>query len=368
MNKNDNATPLTLDVNNETGNSGRKKNIKRILGFFYLITFVALLYAGITYIRKPKTTEETPSTSITETPTEQAGENPIPSPQFANQYPDGKPNTRVQLAIQKFPAFPKTGNVYEIKNEGYSDQQISQLASEIGFTKKPALYDSKIDGKIYIYSQDGVGSLRVEAKGRMIDFKGDTPPTENISGTINNEEISKAVFAFLEKIKIIDTNSLSLKTASAVNIDEPGSGKPANAINAQFTKKVDELPLYASTFDTGVVTATLNNKKEIIALYVDDIGELTEKGRYAIKDESEFKETLGEAIVQSLYGKNITSEYDTTVFAVTSVLVNQIELSYVQDTTQNILQPVFVLRGNAVLNTGGGAQAVLYLPALSKLQ
>src|SRR5258706_13484729 len=101
-------------------NNVYKKNIKRILGVLYAITFIAILFFGLNYVKKTKTTTETVPSSITETPNTPRGENPIPSPEYASDYSSDKPQTLVQLGIRTFPTFPESEKAYEIKDESYS--------------------------------------------------------------------------------------------------------------------------------------------------------------------------------------------------------------------------------------------------------
>lgn len=342
-----------------------KLRIKQTLGILYITTFIGLAFVAWNYFKAESSQQRSVETYPSPVQ-ERTGDNPIPAPKFASEYSSDKPTTNVQITT-RVPLLPTTAKVYEIKNATYNDEQITKLASNLGFTKKPTIYDSKIEGKIHIYSQDEVGTMRVEAKQRIIDYKSVKKPDESIQRTTNQQQIQDRAKEYFSSLQIIDTNTIEVKNFATVNIDEPGFGTP-NAINIQFIKKINNVPLLAATYGTGIATITLNNKDEVIAFYIDDIGDLEDKGDYALKDENELKETVNEASIQSITGGKITSEYDTSSFAVESVGVSQIELAYVQDANQEILQPLFVLRGRALLNDKTYAQAVLYLQALSKRQ
>jgi len=142
--------------------------------------------------------------------------------------------------------------------------------------------------------------------------------------------------------------------------------KQPNTISVSFIKKIDNIPVFASSYETGEININFNADKEIISVYIDDIPQIFGKQNYPALSKDQLVASLKSATLQSLNNGKINIA-DIDLGMVQKARIKNITIAYLQEyrIDQTSLQPVYVLQGEASLADGTSVPTVFYLPALA---
>jgi hypothetical protein len=310
--------------------------------------------------------------NIREEKTNQLGTETVPAPKLST----------TQIYKDKFPITFSIENkdldlmtnlpVYKLPSSPLSKSSADNIAIKLGFKSQPLVADSAIGGLTYLYSQNNAG-LRILPKQRVIDYKSGTLPAGTFETAPKKEVLANMAKDFLSKNELVNNvDELRLDKFSLLNINPAGEineTKKSNVASLTFIKNLNNLPLLASTYKTGMVHAMFNNNLDIILVYVDDVPELVNLGLYPLKNYDDIKNTIDQATVQSI-------ENTQYVFGqlpenhIKSVEIDKITTAYIQEyeADSQFLQPIYILEGIAATQEGNNENIVLYMPALKSSQ
>lgn len=334
--------------------------IRLLIVLLVIVATISVVYIKITINSKSKKTN-------------QQSVNP---PKIENYFGN---NLKINYDLDKnaFNNFPTTlSYIVQTMLEGFTQEDLNKIASSFGFSNNPLEFNDVKDGKIYIWNNDRY-NLVIYSKLRNIEF---TPSfnTESMIKTSPNKQLSDndyknmAINLLSEKLNI-DKKSLKFSNFVYLKIEK---GLEGFRVTTKEDSEITQVNLYSSEGPLPIFTVNPRNSQVYIQFTKD--GEILSisasfnskyglsETEYKIKDYKEVIETFDDSVLVSLNDSNVNLP-GLAPEDIKNILVNKISLVYLQENSTNkILQPVFLLEGNAtVKGFDNEITASLYLPAFS---
>lgn len=323
-----------------------------------IISFLLLLGVGLGVLWqrfRPETRRETPP--------------PLPKVEISSNLPqDGLGSYSFRASLPSL----ETAAVYQYYlADGDSKEKARAWAKVLGFAGEPQEVADSLRGTLYRWAEAG-RVLIIDSQATNLSFavdllaapevlKGSFLPTFESAAAIIERTLAELSPAFggsnLLKFDVSKSEALVAGAARAkkVTVDE------ADFVEIHFTSSIKDQPAVSEVGpDIDPLVAWVGRDGKLLRLELQVVGSLGEKvGDYPLKSLEEVKEGLegGEGVVI-----NSTLEGDQEIVSTT---ITQISLGYLlPEAHAQIIQPIFILRGQARTAGGQTGEVIVYLVAL----
>ena len=323
-----------------------------------LIVIIGVVMVGVGLLvlltKGPVTTEPRPELPVVEiTPV-------VPQP-AAPRY-----TLRASLPqVIKLPVYQYEGDVVA--------QFIARWPKALGFSGEAQEIEDALEGTLLLWSKEGE-TLVVAADGSSLSYRVDLPTTTKPTGVFGSflpsfeaaAEIVKGTLTELgtlsELLKHDPTKNQALKTG--VSLVQETTLDEAELVEIHFVARIGNYPIYLSNPPLAdPVLAWVGRNGKLLRLEYRPLGTVGEKiADYPVKDEEELRRDLergkGTVVSSSLEGGE----------EIVSVIITKVSLGYLQPQFgATVIQPIFVLSGQAKAASGKTGTVTLYLPATTAL-
>jgi hypothetical protein len=251
---------------------------------------------------------------------------------------------------------------------------INKIASNFGFENDPIKVNDVKNGEIWIWNGD-IHSLVITPKNSEVQVSSTKPLRTILQNTINKQlsdnEYQLLAREFLEnKIGLTSENSVF---AGFTYFDSSSSDEHLNKTSKE-NADIIQLNYYQSSSVYPILT-TNPDRSPIYVQLLRDGTTLTSNviygvqfdnslNEYPIKNYEQFSKELGNSVLVSLDGGNINIP-DIKSSDISNITADEVSLAYLLDKpTQTILQPIFLIRGQAlVFGSSEPVEVVMYLKA-----
>ncbi len=264
---------------------------------------------------------------------------------------------------------PENLPIYTLKTAPFSFDESTDIAKSLGFSEILRSLDDINLGKVYV-SYENAGSIRIVPSLRLTDFKARVEYDLPDKTFPNDEELKSIAKNYLVDKGLVSEENLEFSQIRFLNlsIDQISivEKNSANIADVQFREKLGQYPIINVTTGVGTINVKINREGKVASVYVDRTGTISEQKEYPTKTFEELESLMIEAKIVALDQGNINL-FELTEEEIVSIAIDKAHIAYFQEyeANQALLQPVFVLRGNAELKTRGTVSATLYLPAIS---
>ena len=256
----------------------------------------------------------------------------------------------------------------------FGEEEAKQFADSLGFTNEPIVAEDVSEGTVYLWSGPK-DNLIIYTKSRRIESGLNQTPTNVINKQLTNEAVAKISEDFLRKNFLTPSENISFsffsffKSAGVPEGLYQSDREEASIYQVNFSPVASEFklltldprsaPIYVWVLPDGTISKAVIGKNFEVAFSEE---------KYALKNYSEFTNSLNKAILVTLDDGNILLSV-LPKKDVQKIIVEEIELVYLKDSSDSkICQPVFLLKGKArVQGYEDEVNAQLYLPALKNL-
>jgi len=244
----------------------------------------------------------------------------------------------------------------------------SGWAQALGFSTEPQVIEDALEGILYLWSEDGQTlvinedasslSYRVDLKADPTVLAGSFLPTFREAATIVRRTLEE-LGEVSELLEHDVTKNKALKTG--VSLVQETSLADAELVEVCFTTKIGGYPVYLESGpDWDPVLAWIGRDGKLLRLEYHSVGNLGEKiADYPLKNEEEVLEGLegGEGTVVS---SNLEGGQE-----IASVTITRVSLGYLLPSPNTaVIQPIYVLQGQARTDKGKFVQITIYLEAV----
>ncbi len=284
-----------------------------------------------------------------------------------------QPGGAVQYSLRaSLPAVENMG-VYEYAPlDSARDAKTSSLRwpGVLGFSGKAQEIEDALEGTLLLWSkegqtlvvnEDGTGlSYRVDLKSDPSILAGSFLPTFEQAASI----VERTLTELGPPSKLLEYNNFKSETLkTGVEYVQETSSEEAELVEIHFVAKIDEYPIYLEKGPQwSPVLAWVGRDGKLLRLEYTPLGNLGEKiADYPLKNQEELLRDLerGEGTIAS---SNFEGGEE-----VVSVAVTKVNLGYLLPSPNaNIVQPIFVLQGQARAKSGKTGQVTIYLEAVSR--
>lgn len=260
--------------------------------------------------------------------------------------------------------------IYEFISPKVTYQSSLETARKLGFSSDPFILTDASQGTVYLWSEDSK-YLKIVPSQNIIDYKNSII---SINKTIlpNDELLIEAAKKFLQDSQLIDTNKIKLYKIQFFDsgVEDFFTLKDradADLASVLFQESIDKYPIINPSPDVGTINVKVNTEEKIVAVYLHQLKNVKRGTEYPLKSFEEFEISLAKATIHSLDNGNIDllriKQEDTE-----KVYIDNLSIAYLTEfsSSQEILQPIFLLSGSAKLRDGRLVSALLYLPAISE--
>lgn len=344
---------------------------KRNIVVFLIVVCLAAGIVAIAYLNKDSHTQDTASSEQSQTPQDEQPLNlpKIKKPDLKNEYPEINPAYQVKTDFPNTIPLPSKLAIYTFEKNTFEKKDISDIASNLGFTSEPSTSKNYLGETIYSY-YEGTKTLEVLSNQKIINVHTGKTYENSITIAPDRDTIQKTVNDYLKKNKLIEENEVVeiLSTQPFRKDEDEGSQifnmtEPILGISVTLTKKTDGYPIVESGSQKGNIEINLNSKLEIVTLRMSIISGITKKDEYPLKNKDQILDQLLEATLSEI---NVASPGELYSSSITTITVNNVQVVYVpfRDNDQTIVQPIYALKGFATFFNGHTAPVILQLPAI----
>lgn len=298
---------------------------------------------------------------------------PLSYPKEATIVGEGLPAIKISFSFSKDTKIPSTINVYKIepadedKNRAFFDNVSRSLGATISAETKTLGQE-----KMYTVIQDNFYFTGNLLSGNF-SFTGKSTKTIDAA---DEDSIKLSVWDTLSLLNL-NSNVINRPNISYYNYlgDELSPSKNialSDVISVSYQPSVDSLPVVGLGLGENPLSILVDRKtKNIIRLdYAIPKINLKETGSYSLLSLAELGKLPPDRFkLLSLVdeGGNKLANYNLNDFA--SINLNSLSLAYyITPEVQTLLQPVFVLKGNAVLKDGRRGIITAILPAVKNIK
>lgn len=293
---------------------------------------------------------------------------PLPQPKIPSLLEGSYPVESI-LKKQDF-NFPSKAPVLKLEKTPLQDQDIKNIADNLGFTSDPLIVEDVFDGKMYIYRSEE-SALTVSLKNQEFDYTLNKVPSyinkqpsdaalistaKNFltqTGFVSSEDIQFASFVYLKQISSQGLYPTNKEDAILyqVNFSSVISNTTILTLNPQNT------PVYVRLLPDG----------SVFKAHVNRLGTISKSAnQYKLKTYDEVISNINNVVLISLDDGNLHLP-DISNKSIKKISIFSIELAYLLDTPTSVtLQPVYLLKGTAdISGFPTEVSASMYLPAIS---
>jgi hypothetical protein len=343
--------------------------MKKISGFlkkywlFILLPILITILAGF-YFNRPKTEQK----SVVKLP-------PLTKPEINSQ---ASIIPEISQLEKNFPVFNQEAEVYQVKDNSFSDQEAINISKKFGFQENPKATRDNINGSIYRWSNE-TSNLSVYLRNGEINYGLNLLKNPQlIEGEPPSLEEAELNFrSFLKENGLFDSEKVSLELKKA-NFAKINKGYfEETTVNDQGKKLAYlEFVYKINNFEVqGIgpiqINVYLGPKSKIVNLnFMKTFNQIADFNSYPLKSKEEILQILKNK-PQITFLRNPNSELEEEVLLeyalqqIKELTFDKIELVYFKgDSQQSFLQPVYLISGDAYLPDVGHLNAGFYLPAV----
>lgn len=295
----------------------------------------------------------------------------IPKPEIS-YYPINVPPTFSPELQKKISSLKNQLEVYQVSTYFLSNSEVSAIAKNLGFSNQPTTSTDQNGATSYIWSE-GDKFLLINIKDGKIDF-GSTYLSGGIPSlgiSVSFSEAENTAKNFLGKNSFLPPAGIELKNinTSYVYVWETGSKKvqtpqEANAIQIDFGYEINK-KVVINLYTSIIVNNKLQTESFSHQLKFKEVKNLD---IYPLKTFSEISQQV--KAENSISYLQIPDYYAAEIQEAKNIInlnYNDIQILYFNNfSSQNYLQPVYLLTGTAQLKNNQSAVVGLYLPAIKE--
>lgn len=339
-----------------------KEMINRITRFFkryWIFIILAAVASGLLIVRLSQKGQPSPLVP-----------QPAPSPQIILSPPKITGVTLPRnstVSVSNF-SFPSSLKIYQVQAVKISSDQAIKIAREFDFSEPPRKSEDIFLGNFYTWATEK-HSLSVALDANRIDYGVNLyQSNQSAQTTLPSPGTAKTnLEALLTKLEL--QSGFELKWQKEEYLTEGYNLPPtSNPEEADFIK-IGANPALGQYQLVG-----LNPTEPLVSLILDKSGKINNfqyqisftsfegKETYDLKTEKEIENILLlEGII--VYSDTLKETIEEPNFA--QAEFNQIALAYYQNPDKNpILQPIYILSGQGILESGEKTEIIAYLPAI----
>ncbi len=256
----------------------------------------------------------------------------------------------------------------------FNDTTITNIASNLGFTDQPQIFDDAQKGRVLIWSGDKY-SLTVTPKDNIIQFSSNSTARILVQNAID-KQLSDSDFTTLAEIFLtnkINLNKSDLKFAgftyykiqNGVEYLAKTDKDSSQIIQLNYSESPSKYPVLTTNPEQSQISIQFLKDGSMLTFTANLGYQLDESAnQYPIKNWSQFSSEIKNSVLVSLNDNNVNLP-DLKASDVQSIDINKASLVYLLDfSNQGVIQPVFLLEGQAVVvGFSSPVNASLYLPA-----
>lgn len=297
---------------------------------------------------------------------------PKPTPSFAPLIKiEGVPITgQLKIEVAEFPTEEKLF-VYKGIPQKLNDSKVREIAVFFGFKGEPIINQEEKKGTIYIWSfQEKY--LIVEAGTPRILYGIDllnNPQLLTKEGSLpTKDEAEEKLKNLYSTLKLSPQfKNLWSQTERYLRVRGPIFEETipfeAELIEAGFGQKIDKFPVLGLDPERPLLRLMLDKNNQIVQFEYQILSsDFQVREEYLLKTKTETENSLRNE--GRIVAVNLPIQ-ETTTFRFVSGALNQAEIIYFQPPEPSeLIQPVFLLKGEVTLEDGTTTQIVVYLPAI----
>ncbi len=285
----------------------------------------------------------------------------LPGPKITSDT-DKKFSLVSQLTPERI-TIPSSLPVFYIDNTIFDASKAKAIARSLGFQTEPSTSNDVANGTVYIWYGEQEGSLWISPNLQIIDFKKNIQESSKQEQFPDENQLQKAASDFLKTKQLIENTDFKFAQIEYVNLSSESSS-PTTRSNAEiasvyFEQSLQNFPIVTPTHQNGSINVKLNRAGQIVQVYISVPTKFTpSQDQVKIKTYSELIASLGEAKLQNI---------DLTLIPqIGTVTITEAQIGYLKEeqTSQQFLQPIFILTGQANIN-GANTPLTFYLSAIS---
>jgi len=283
----------------------------------------------------------------------------VPKPQFSSRGEELV--TKLEVPLPKERLLP----VFRLTQKTPDKKQFWGVARNLGFTDEPQIMEDAKQGRTYIwaengktliaYPKEGAFNFSYDSPGDVVATQGDLPSIEEAQKLVSDLLKNQGLYSTFLSSQFGKARTLKLTTARTV----PVTATKADILEISLSGRAAGYPILTNGgLGKDPVVAWLDRNKKIIKLDYYFIGKpKTTIGNYPLKSQKEVETELtkGEAsLVKTTALKDEGLE---------NAVVSGAAIAYIKMGT--LLEPVYVLEGEAKTKSGEKRAATFYLPAIN---
>jgi len=330
--------------------------------FITILSTVACILVVWRFIIVPRLSQNAPNQSL----------GPLPSPTLV-QYPQNT-DLVVQIAIpnQDFQNLPKTLSVYRYLPALINQDELTRLTNILDY-KATLKKITNPQSTIYYEALASDSQLRVYDSGFLsYKFYTNSDPTLKSPTSLPSPEqaITKTKDLFTKLNP--HTNDLTFSATTTYFVINPSEydlvDKPegADGILVTLTPTINKLPLKNPDPNQDIITARVGTNSRLLEINTPLFSlETSQSGTYPLKNSDQIKQDLQnkQGVLVSLENSVVTPGSLLDI-PLQSIIINKLELAYLDDQTNHLFQPIYVLLGTITTQSGQTTTGILYLPAV----
>ena len=295
----------------------------------------------------------------------------IPYPEIESVSSLTSPN--IENLKNKFSAFEKKLNVYEVQESSFSDQEALNIALNFGFSQPPTVTDFIYNwatefNNLSVYLKEGIVGYGLNLLDHPELISG-PPPTIKEAENQGKEFLKKEEFLIPQDIELQVDEQYYAKVEGSYFEPSKQDDIKTTLVYIKFIYLLNDKKIKGSGLD--FISFYIGSDFKITRFDYNKIFKnINLLNSYPLKNEDEVLSSI-KANPKISYLKNqdkYSDEYlpiKETVNNLKSLSFENIELIYYkQNSSQSYLQPVFLITGTAQLKNDEVVEVGLYLPAI----
>ncbi len=335
-----------------------KINLKKV----FLIIALLIIFLGLGFISqflKERKTTPSPEMPIKENVS-------IPTPVIPKTF-KGESDLKFEID-EKSIKIPETSPYISfIPQAPFTEQQALSLAKGFGLSNYNFFAEDVERGKTYFWTNNDF-SLIVYSKSNEIVYTANIDLSRK-NKQLSNDAIIKTAKNFLIEKRLFKEEELffSFITYMDVEFDEIyiTSKEKANAYKVSFSPIKTDYKLVTLNPQNSPINVWVATDGTIIKVEIKYLGDIKLSDEsYILKNLQDIKNEIKNFVIVSLDDGNIYPG-DLSKNDLQDTTVNSLELAYLVDFPNNLIQPIFLLNGKTKLaTTDREINVVFYLPAI----
>lgn len=266
--------------------------------------------------------------------------------------------------------FPSRIPVLILEKTPLQDQDIKNIADNLGLTSDPLIMEDVFDGKMYIYRSEE-SALTVSLKNQEFDYTLNKLPSfinkqPSDTALINTAKDFLIQMGFVSSEDIQFISFVYFKETSGEGL-HPTNKEDATLYQVNFSSVIADTTILTLNPQNTPVYVRLLPDGSVFKAHVNRLGVISKSAnQYKLKTYDEVISNMNNVVLISLDDGNIHLP-DISNKSIKKISIYNIELAYLLDTPTSVtLQPVYLLRGTADISGFPiEVSASMYLPAIS---